>query len=113
MQKLLKHIAFWTVAVALPMVALAQPPGDITDNGYTLWGLFDDVAETVLQVTWVVASAFVIIAFVLGGFKYLTAHGDPSKVSDANKALIWGAAGAMIVIIAWSIEGLIRAHFGV
>jgi heme/copper-type cytochrome/quinol oxidase subunit 2 len=99
-------------ALALPVIVSAQvvPPGQIPGDVLTI---VLNIAILIFSVLWVVAATFVVVMFVIAGFKYLTAQGDASKVSDANKAVIWGAAGVVVILLAWSITGVLRTQLGV
>ena len=101
------------ILLSLPAIVFAALPlpGVVGGN---LTGLVDFIIDNVvLFILWSIAVAFVIIMFVIAGFKYLTAQGDPSKISEANKAVIWGLAGALVILVAYSIVSLVRTQLGV
>lgn len=57
------------------------------------------VANIVSAVT-IVATALIIIFFIITGLLFLTAQGDPTKLSTAKKALYMAIAGTALVILA-------------
>lgn len=67
----------------------------------------------VFDILWPVAIAFFIIMFIVASFKYVTAQGDPGKVAEANKFVIWGMAGVAVALLAWSIPLFVRNRLGV
>ena len=49
---------------------------------------------------------------VFAGFKYLTARGEPSKIQEANKALIWALVGVAVGLLANSASGIVNWLLG-
>ncbi len=90
------------VLLILPTVIMAQ----------TLQGITNNVATIVINVLYIIADGFIIFMFVLAGFKYLTAQGDPSKVSEANKAVIWALAGIAVVVLASFMRVIVQNTLG-
>lgn len=111
-----KIILVSTILSLLPKIALAQilfpgiPP---LTAGVDLFQLIIVVASVVLDATWIIAVAFVVVAFVIAGFKFLTAQGDPNKLHDARQAVIWGAGGVIVILLAFSILVVMRRTLGV
>jgi len=104
----LKKIAATTltaVAVALPLVAMAQV--DLGLNYATNIGLgTKDVRETVSSIIRAFMGLLGIVAVViilLGGFKWMTAAGNEEKVSEAKKLILSGIIGLVIIMSAYAI----------
>src|SRR3989344_1241856 len=105
-----------TFLLVSPVLVLAQncPPGQVPPcpnivpipGGLQFYQLVTNIAFNLIDVLGIAASGFVIIAFVLAGFKYLTAKGEPGKIAEANQSVIWGLAGVAVLVIAFS-TGLI------
>ena len=75
---------------------------------------FEKIINRLLKyVVWPIFLGLVIIMFIYAGVKFLTAQGDPTKISDARKAVIWGIVGIAIAIAAFSAKGLICEILGV
>ena len=91
-------------SLLLPFIASAQ---------LTVIGIITNVIDTATSVMSIVAGGFIIIMFCLAGFKYLTAQGNPQQVKEANQAVIWGLAGAGVIVLAWSIRGIVAFQLGV
>ena len=79
----------------------------------SLVGTVAVVLNVVLDILWLVAVAFAIIMFIVAGFKFFTSQGDPVKVRQAGMSLVWGVAGVVVVLFAWSIIKIVRNQFGV
>ncbi len=95
--------------ITLAQVVLPSIPGEY---GGTIGGIVDVAADVILTAVWTIAVTFVVIMFVLAGFKYLTAQGDPTKVSEAHRAVIWGLAGTAVIVLSWSVISAVRLQFG-
>jgi len=93
----------------MPNIILAAPgifAGNLTDVANSIITLF-------LNILWIIASAFVIVMFVIAGFKFLTAQGNPQQVAEARLAVIWGLVGAAVIVLAWSIVTIVSRQFTV
>lgn len=87
-----------------PVFVFAQPtiiypPSPLPD-------IISNIFLTITDILNIIASGFVIFMFVLTGFQYLTAKGDPSKVAEANRSLSWALAGVAVLVISFS-SGLV------
>ena len=110
MNKKLITLSALTTLLVLPVVILAAPPGEIN---VPLPVLIEGLVATILNILWSVCIVVIIIMFVIAGFKFLTAQGDPGKVAEARQSVIWGLAGATVVVLAWSIIAVVRLQLGV
>jgi len=107
-----KLITFLNVVVvlALPVVALAFNPGAIPNAvpGLTV----NQLVDVVFSIVWPVVVAFSIIMFILAGFLFMTAQGDPEKIGQARQSVIWGTVGIAVALIAFSIPFIVRNTIG-
>jgi len=55
--------------------------------------------------------SFVMV--IVGGFKYITAQGDPKALTSARNSLTWAILGLAFLIIAWLILVFIEKFTGV
>ena len=86
---------------AFPNLASAQlyaPP-----SPYSLAGILQS-AETAV---WIIFTGIVVVCFVVAGILLLTAGGQPEKLQSAKSAVIWGVAGIIVGILAYSILAII------
>lgn len=70
-------------------VCIPNPLGDLT-----LMGLF----QTILNVVMIFAVPLVVFFIIFAGFKYVTAQGNPDKISEANKALLYALIGGLLIL---------------
>lgn len=96
---------------------------DIDDDGYNEapclisasnitknWGLCC-VVDTIYNVTdilFYILMSGVAIIFVIAGFLFLSAGGDPIKISDSKRFLIYGLIGLALALLARIIPAIIK-----
>ena len=80
--------------------------GKGSDSGLLLIALA--MVDILLRVAALVAVAFVII----GGFKYMTAQGEPAGVKSATQTLVGALVGLVIAIIATALVSFIGNRLG-
>jgi heme/copper-type cytochrome/quinol oxidase subunit 2 len=66
----------------------------------------------IFDVVYAVALVVGIIYAVVAGFKYTTAAGDASKVSEAHRSLLYAMIGIGVVIIADGVPGIVASIIG-
>ena len=87
------------------------------------WSYDPDEAATLQDIECVFQIAFnyalrfaglaVFIMFLVGGFKYLTAGGEPEKAAAAQKTLTYAIFGLALIIISWFALLLISEFTGI
>lgn len=89
--------------LALPALAMAQ----LRDYG----GGTDitSLVHSAEKLAGLVFGAIAVICFVIAGVLFLTAQGDAEKIKTARYAVIWGFAGVIIGIVAFSIIAIVSA----
>ena len=85
----------------LPVLASAQPATSISS--------LDQLVKAIENAVWVVFGGIAVIMFVVAGILFLTAGGAPEKVATARSALIWGVAGVVVGIMAYSIIAIVSS----
>lgn len=79
-----------TAVLFLPAIAFAQ---DISLTG---------MIDSAVMLTLYIGSAIVVILWVITGIMFLTAQGDPAKLTSAKKALFASIIGTVLVFVASS-----------
>jgi len=87
--------------VTLPFIAGAQPSAKI--------GSLDQLVSTLESALWTIFGAIAVVMFVVAGMLFLTASGDPEKIKSARNAAIWGVAGVVVGIMAYSIVEIVSS----
>jgi len=71
------------------MKSLTNP---IQFNGIT------ELFAALLNVVVIISVPIVVLFLILAGFHYVTARGNPEKIQDASKALLYGVIGGIIIL---------------
>lgn len=64
--------------------------------------------RTILDILLVFAVPFVVFFIILAGYKYVTARGNPTKISEAHQALLYAIIGGLLILGAEAILALIE-----
>lgn len=86
--------------LAVPVLAFAQPQGEI--------GSLEDFVSKIKTVVWTIFGIIALISFVIAGVLFLSAAGNPEKIAAARNAFLWGVAGVVVGILAFSIVSIIE-----
>ncbi len=86
-----------------------QPPvGGLTGDGLDpIVKLFN----TGLSIVMAIAGVWVLINFIIAGFKYITAGGDSKNIAEANKKITLSVVGLIIIVAAPVIAAIIGIVF--
>ena len=107
-----KIAATITLCVLLvPVIAFAQVPSGMEQNApggpggqiSTLRQIVHDIEQTM----GFIFGAIAVICFLVAGILFLTAGGQAEKIGAARSAFIWGIAGVVVGIIAFSIVAIV------
>mgnify|MGYP006908222392 FL=1 len=102
-QVILSH-SFAALLVCMPVLVSAQATLDNPLRVDSLVGLLLAIVDILL----ILAVPVIIFFIIYAGFLYVTAQGNPSKISDANRALLYALIGGVIVLGARVIGALIQ-----
>ena len=104
-----------TAAFALPLAALATSNLDVglnqVGNSISLGNA--DIRTTIARIINVLMGLLGIIAVIMiliGGFKWMTAGGDETKVGDARKFILQGIVGLVVILSAWAIARFVLSQ---
>ena len=92
-------LALLSVFLALTVLASAAP---------TLISMANSLAMNIIGVGY----AVVVIGWIITGVLFLTAAGDPAKISTGKMALFASIAGTIIVILAQTAVSFVGSIFG-
>lgn len=75
--------------------------------------LIVNIIDTTEKTALFIASAVVVILWIVTGILFLSAQGAPEKLNSAKKALFASIAGTLLVIVAASAIALVGHAFGI
>lgn len=65
----------------------------------------------ILQLTTIVAGIIILFNFIISGFTYLTAEGNPKAHETVRNRVTYSVIGILIIVCAYTITGLIGLIF--
>lgn len=68
------------------------------------------IMNNILKPMWIIFVAFAILMFLVAGFNFLAADGDPTKIGTAKKAVLWGVVGIVVGFLAFAIVNIISFY---
>ena len=83
------------------------------DEGPATFKSFEAIFENVLAVIFSLAALAAFVMLIIGGFRYLTAAGDPKASEQARGTITWAIVGLLFLIGAWFVLRLISEFTGV
>ena len=100
--------------IALTSTTLLMFPVLVFAFGAPLPGIVNisTAIDRIFLFIWPLFIAFAIIMFIVAGFIYLTAHGEPGRVKTAGQAVMWGAVGVGVGVLAFSIPTIVSVMLG-
>jgi heme/copper-type cytochrome/quinol oxidase subunit 2 len=110
MNKKLISASVLTALLSAPAMILAFNPGGVPNAAPGL--TINTMVDIIFGILWPVAVAFFIIMFVIAAFHFFTAGGDETKLQQARMEIVWGVAGVIIALLAFSIPFIVRNTLG-
>lgn len=71
---------------------------------------FSDIPRFIagaLKVVVMIALPIIVLFFVIAGFKFISAQGNPSALGEARKNFMWVVVGALLIMGAWVLATLL------
>jgi len=93
-------LKIFTAVLFLPAITFAQ---DLT---------ITSMIDSLVQVAWYIADGVIVILWIVTGIMFLTAQGDPTKLTTAKKALFASIIGTAVIIVAASAVYLVNSAIG-
>jgi Type IV secretion system pilin len=95
--------------LASPIIAFAQMQGTAPGGYGSAPTSLTDLVGNIEKLMGLVFGGIAVVMFVIAGILFLTAQGDPEKVQSARSAFIWGVAGVIVGLIAFSIVAIVSS----
>ena len=103
-------LALVTLSIlALPALAFADLSGQALGGGAPAIGSLESIIQDIENAMGTIFGAIAVICFLVAGILFLTAGGVPEKVAAARSAFLWGIAGVIVGIIAFSIVAIVES----
>jgi len=96
----------------LPTMAFAQMETTAPGGPGVTFGSLQEIIHKIENAFGLVFGALAVLAFLFAGIRFLTAGGEAEKVSQARNAFMWGIAGVVVGILAFSIVAVVGSVLG-
>lgn len=70
-------------------------------------GKFSGIISNIIGVMTIIAGIWFIFQFIIGGYGYMTAGGDPKKMSETTKKITSALIGLLVVVAAYAVIHLL------
>ncbi len=105
------------LALALPVFAsaqISQPPVQAPNNFNNIYQITGSAGLLCTVINWIfwLLIVFTIIFVLYAAFQYLTAAGNPEKVSAAGSTLIYAAVAVVVALIAKGLPLIVSSFIG-
>ena len=75
------------------------------------WNTFEELINAIIDFLWLFALAVVPAVIIIAGYFFVTSAGDPAKVSQAKKMVLYALIGLLVIGMAKGIVALIQQVF--
>jgi type IV secretory pathway VirB2 component (pilin) len=106
--RLLKFSLYTVIWLSLfPSTVLAQspPPAQVSD--------LNNIVGNVISILAPIGGFLALIFLIVGGFRYITAQGDPKASASARSTITWAILGLVFLILAWLILKFVSGFTGI
>ncbi len=113
MNKKIAIVVASAMLMSLPLLSFAQ----LDDTQLGTPAIRDtlgivEIINIIFNVIWPLFIAFAILMFILSGFQFLVAQGDPAKIATARGFVLWGIVGVAVGVLAFSIPFIVKNTLG-
>jgi hypothetical protein len=108
MLKYRKIILGLIIAVFIILPAIGLTNGGVSIDNPITSETFEDFIGKIAKWLFNVALVVAPIMFVIGGFYYITAQGDPAKIKKAGDLITWTAIGLIVIMLTTGIIKLLK-----
>ncbi len=81
-------------------------------NPISAFDTIPKLLEAILNVITIIAVPIIVLFLILAGFQYVTARGNPEGIKSANRSLLYGIIGGVIIAGATAIRVIIQSVVG-
>jgi len=78
-------------------------------NNPITFGSIPDLLAAMLNVVIIISTPIVIFFIIYAGFSSVTAQGNPEKLNQAKKALLYGIIGGVIIVGSVAITAIVSS----
>ena len=87
---------------------LCLPPQQFKGKGLVSCTSIGDCARMVINLSLITAGVFAVLFIIIGGFQYITSHGNEEQATKGRKTLTYALIGLAMIVLAYT---LVRVVF--
>lgn len=72
---------------------------------------FDELILNIVNFLFTLAIPITIIMIIIGGFMFITASGEPSKIQQGKQLILWASVGLIVILLSRGLIDLLRTIF--
>lgn len=104
-------VIFVVFFLLLSVSQIYAAPQPISNDPATLEDL-EKLFVNFLSVASAIGGFIAFTVILAGGFRYITAQGDPKAIAAARSTLTWAIVGLALMIVAWLLINFLAAFTG-
>ncbi len=108
LNKLISFIAVLHLNFFLALQVNAQD-GGFTNPLKDSIGSFDEFIYVIVRTVMFILFPIIVLMMVYTGFMFVKAQGNPQKIAEARRALMWTIIGGMLVLGAYALAMAVKA----
>lgn len=108
-KKLIKSSSLILFSLILPYFAKADLWDELANSTFDI-----NIAIANIRILmWTIFGGLSAIMFIFAGITFLSANGDPSKIAQAKKAVVWAVVGIVVTILGFFAKSITKNILGV
>lgn len=115
-EKYIKYSFVILLLIFIPLIVFGQvcPAGSICiENPLGNRTLVDVLRSIINWLYGIIIVGIAPIMYIIAGYRFITAAGDPEKINTAKKMVLWTSIGLMVATAVYGIIALIGEILGV
>lgn len=107
--KKLMASGYWLVAILFAVRAHAAPPPTTALQNPIAVNDIPSLVGSIIKAGLGIVGAIALAMFIWGGFLWLTAAGDPTKIKEGRGTLVWAVIGLIFIFSSYIIANFVIA----
>src|SRR4051812_36819044 len=71
-----------------------------------------DTLSKGFNIVFAIVASMAVLMIVIGGFRYIAAHGDPNSTTQARNTILYAVVGLVVTMVAFSIVTFVVKGIG-
>jgi hypothetical protein len=102
---------FLVFVILVAPLAVSAVGGTLTEVPKNINVCVSCILNNIFTPLWQLAAGLAVVMFIVAGILFITANGEPGKITTAKNALIWAVVGIVVAVVAFSIVTIVGKWF--